>query len=299
MPAGDWIRGRRTQVSTLDFKNEQAMKGKTETKATTSRAGSSLSKRFFPAKLMQKELVFYRGICVEPDRKTKARDHIVRHGLQEKGPHSGFAQIIDKRARFEEFLKKPDLTIMDVEPYKYVEDKKGWQTRINLGGTPAICACGEEGGATYYALKRNKNLREGQTEPLIIKFRAKVEDVSVDGCDFMIPCIQSGDEVRRSALEGYFGKRALFYFDHAKKSTDTEFRIAVSYLALQDPKIVLDHYANQTFLGGRYGTVFCNQFRVKLPIPAEFILSVEEPCMEIPVPMVNIYRLRESRRATN
>lgn len=54
---------------------------------------------------MQKELVFYRGICVEPDRKTRARDYIVRYGLQAEGPHSGFAQIIDKRARFEEFLK--------------------------------------------------------------------------------------------------------------------------------------------------------------------------------------------------
>jgi len=280
------------------MKNRQKLKIKTATGKTTSKAGRSLSSRFFPLKIMQKELVFYRGICVEPDRKTRARDHIVRYGLQAEGPYSGFAQIIDKRARFEEFLKKPDLTLMDVEPYKYVEEK-GIQTRIKLGGTPAICACGEEGGATYYALKHNKNWRERQTEPLIIKFRAKVEDVSVDGCDFMIPCIQSGDEARRSALEIDFGKRAVFYFDHARSSTDTEFRIAVSYLALQDPKIVLDHYANQTFLGGRYGTVFCNQFRVKLPIPAEFILSVEEPCMEIPVPMVNIYRLIESRRATN
>ncbi|NBS87526.1 MAG: hypothetical protein EBS60_05535 [Verrucomicrobia bacterium] len=242
---------------------------------------------------LHEELVFYRGICIKPVEKKQVLEKIAKYGLNSNDQHWHKTEFVDHKGKLAKLLKKSDLTVQDVRPSKMVSNKFAGQTRVSIGAEPAVCACGDETGATYYALKHNRNEKEGKTEALIIKFKAPVKDTIVDGCDFMFTCMQFGaSDQHKGKLVEIFGRESGKYYDLARKSAEQDFRIAIAYLAVQDPRIILNHYNNKTVIGGRWGTIFRSAFQIKLPIPAERIIDVFSPRLPIPSPEILVKDVR-------
>ena len=158
--------------------------------------------------------------------------------------------------------------------------KTGLSTAHTRGPTalerPAVCACGELDGATYYAWRHN---RTGENDtPVIVQFDAEPEMVSVDGRDFLYTVFQMGDPPRaRGALERCFGSSVLRYAERAWQTDDQQCRIALCDLATRDPKVVEEHYASRTVIGGRHRTTFRNAFTVELPIESSRVVGVWSP----------------------
>jgi hypothetical protein len=162
---------------------------------------------------------------------------------------------------------------------------------------PAICACGEEAGAAYYAWRHNRTTEHDT--PVIIEFEADQTTVAVDGKDFLYPVFQMGTSERsQSILVNTFGTRILRYAERAWASDEQEYRIALCDLAIHDPDVVNAHYANILAIGGRYGTIFRNAFTVSLPITRDAVLRVWSPTAprDIPSPDISLADLLESPR---
>ena len=140
----------------------------------------------------------------------------------------------------------------------------------------AVCACGTLEGAAYYAWQHNRH--GADDTPILIEFEAHLDQVRIDGRDFLYSAFQMGDPERaRGVLENIFGSRILRYVDAAWATNDREERVALCDLATLDPDVVLAHYANRTVIGGRYGTTFESAFTVAYPVPPTAIVRVWTP----------------------
>lgn len=58
-------------------------------------------------------------------------------------------------------------------------------TRSGDGSVAAVCGCGDEAGALYYAWFHNRSIEKNT--PLIIEFEAEKAALAVDGKDFLYP----------------------------------------------------------------------------------------------------------------
>jgi hypothetical protein len=159
-----------------------------------------------------------------------------------------------------------------------------------------ICACGDETGGRYYALKHNRKL--DKTEPILIVFKAKIDDVYVDARDFLCTAFQlwdrtSSDKKKQQSkiLEELFGPQVLRYFEAACRTKEERYRIAMCNLASFDPEVVISHYHNQRVIRGRYGTTFCSAFFVKCPVkPSQIVdcVHLKDTAWQDPDPYVTI-----------
>ena len=149
-------------------------------------------------------------------------------------------------------------------------------TRPNTRAVAAVCACGDELGASYYACTHN--LTSNNNTPILIEFEAARFASAVDGKDFLYTAFQIGDPERdRPVLKRSFGKAVLRYAERAWSSEDQSFRVAQCDLAIHDPDVVEAHHANDLVLAGRYGTIFRSAFTVALPVQPESIINVWSP----------------------
>jgi len=217
---------------------------------------------------------FYRGIAV-PSRLAPAVINKIRtQGLL---PSDGNWRMSapDLRGSIEAIWSKPKVTTANTKP-----------TADNPGSS-WVCACADEHGALYYACRHNKS-GENQT-PILISFDAELSNVIVDGRDFLYTTFQMSDATRaRELLERLFGPAILRYADRAWGVVDTQERIALCDLAVQDGAVVLAHAANKIVIAGRYGTHFRSAFLVRTPvIPAHIVdVRVIEDVYELPEPEV-------------
>ena len=104
------------------------------------------------------------------------------------------------------------------------------------------------------------------------------EEAYLDGRDFLYTVFQMGNPERaRPIVERLFGSAILRYADRAwaTKRGDHQ-RIAICDLAVQDDDVIHAHAKNTMVIGGRYDTQFCSAFMVRMPIPSERIVSVEQ-----------------------
>jgi hypothetical protein len=202
----------------------------------------------------------YRGITV-PLRSVPMVIHKIRTQGLLPGDGNWRISAADLKGCLEGIWRKPKVTLADTRP---ASDKPGpsW-----------VCACAEKQGALYYACRHNKS-GENDT-PILISFDAAVPEMAVDGRDFLYTVFQRGDAARaRPILERLFGSAILRYADRAWGSIDGEERIAICDLAVQDDSIVRAHAANETIIGGRYGTQFRSAFLVRTPVSASSIADV-------------------------
>jgi hypothetical protein len=170
-----------------------------------------------------------------------------------------------------------NLAVLFTKPDLSPDDTRG----DHLAELPAICACGEEEGAAYYAWWHN---RSGEDDtPVLIEFSAPVEEVAIDGRDFLCTVFQLGKpELSREILLQLFGARILHYAEPAWSRKDNQYDIAMCDLAALDPEIITAHHANRCVIGGRHRTVFRSAFTVRLPITSANIRRVWSPKTEPP-----------------
>lgn len=206
-------------------------------------------------------LTFYRGLAVPRTSADTVMADIRTRGLHEYGrSYNLFHQLL---AEPEALFSKHDLT---------TEDTRG----KDLPAEPAICACGEEEGAAHYAWRHN---RHGEDDtPVMVSFEAPLEDVAVDGRDFLYVAFQLGVPDRaRDVLRRVFGPRVLRYAERAWGRKDGQYDIAMCDLAILDPEVIAAHHANRTVVGGRHRTVFRSAFTVRMPVEPRRILRLWSP----------------------
>lgn len=230
----------------------------------------------------------YRGLTVAEGDAAIVRQQILREGLT-SSPHASWRpHIFDLRPRLAELRDKPDLTTADTR----VSRQAGDQHLEPTSGVNAVCACGEDLGATYYAIKHNRT--GDKTSPLLVTFDVDPTQVQIDGRDFLYNFVfQFGQTPgQRAAALSLFGDALSPYLDRAWRSNQMDFRIAVCDLAVQDPDVVTAHYANRTVIGGRFGTIFRSAFFVAVPVPPAQIVSVAVPQPRPFVPQITVDRFR-------
>lgn len=180
---------------------------------------------------------------------------------------------------------KSDLSTKDTRPH-------------DQAGDPAVCACGEEMGAAYYAWQHNQT-RENDT-PIIVEFEADEDAIAIDGRDFLATVFQLGEpELARPALAQAFGPAVLPYAERAWATDNQDRRIALFDLARHDPDVVKAHHANTVVLGGRFGTVFRSAFIIKLP--PQSVIRAWSPLSRpsVPLPEITLSTLLTTSHRTN
>jgi hypothetical protein len=151
----------------------------------------------------------------------------------------------------------------------------------------AVCACGEEIGAAYYAWRHNRS--GDNNTPIMVEFEVDERSTAVDGRDFLYTVFQLGDPaLARPVLDRVFGHSVLRYAEKAWKSKDNRTRIALCDLAIHDPQVVKAHHSNTVVLGGRYHTVFKSAYLVRLPVEANAIVRVWSPAAPPVFPMAEV-----------
>lgn len=219
----------------------------------------------------------YRGISVSSEKFEEVCVDISTNGLR----LSNFStwntfEVVDLRSQIEDLLDKPDLLIDDTRPYRWVETSTGRQ-EVLTGAIPVVCACGDKLGATYYATRHNRS--DDKNAPILITFEVDISDLYIDGRDFLYNFVfQMGhSQVQRQCALEMFGPALARYIDRAWQRDDTQHRIALCDLAVQDLDVIKSHHKNKLVIEGRYGTTFRSAFFVRLPIGPESILAVEPP----------------------
>lgn len=216
---------------------------------------------------------FFRGIAVPAD---KAESTIA--GIRQQGLVSGQGTWLMEHEHpgdLDALYMKPDLSRDD--------------TRPGTRAVAAVCACGDELGASYYACSHN--LSSDDDTPILIEFEAAVSASAVDGRDFLYTAFQLGDPERAlPVLERSFGTAVLRYAERAWSSEDQSFRVAQCDLAIHDPEVVEAHHANEIVIAGRYGTIFRSAFTVALPVRPASIIRVRSPTTipTLPIPAVSL-----------
>ncbi len=143
---------------------------------------------------------------------------------------------------------------------------------------PVICACGDRIGANYYAQKHNQNAKENLTKGLVIKFRSKIEDLQVDGRDFLYNFVFQAECNAKQQMWAckLFGDPLKRYLERAIANPNSNYKIAMCDLAVQDEGVISAHAKNEIVIGGRYNTIFQSAFMVKTPIIPSNILAIED-----------------------
>jgi hypothetical protein len=169
-------------------------------------------------------LTFHRGLAVPRASAEAVMDDIRTRGLHEYG--RSYNLYHQPLAEPEVLFAKPDLTTVDTRGK-------------HLPVEPAICACGEEEGAAHYAWHHNRH-SENDT-PVMVAFEAPLQDVVVDGRDFLYAAFQIGRPDRaRDALARVFGSRVLRYAERAWDRKDRGYSAGVPVLGLPAEEVMLD-----------------------------------------------------------
>ncbi|MDC0066866.1 hypothetical protein OAK16_04635 [Verrucomicrobia bacterium] len=237
-------------------------------------------------------LTFYRGITVNPEDEGRVRENIFTNGLRVEDSRSwkGF-ECVKLQSKVKNLLYKEDLTPRDTRN-AIIESELESDSLKKSQAYLSICASGCKLGASYYALKHNYNRRANLTSPLLISFKAPVEDLQIDGRDFLYSVFQRSSTLKDiEQLEELFGPKVRLYFDLAASTPqeNQDRKIALCDLAIQDKQVIRDHKKNKTTINGRYGVIFKSAFLVRAPIPAQRIVSVDRPKGEIFQPAINVY----------
>jgi hypothetical protein len=202
----------------------------------------------------------YRGITVPEPAAVATIKAIEDNGLPVAAGFWNLA-VHDLKSNLDKLWRSPDLSMKLTRP-----ECEEMVLRV--------CACARKRDALYYACSHN---RKGEdTVPILITCDVDPRDVVIDGRDFLYTVVQLGNPtVSREMLKRTFGPAVLRYVDRAWGTADQYDRIACVDLAVQDPKVIAAHAANERVIGGRYRTRFSSAFMVRAPIAAESIVSVE------------------------
>ncbi len=103
----------------------------------------------------QEDLALFRGIAVLAETADQVRTNILQNGIRGDEGQWRFP-ISDLRHDVDRLLAKPDLSFVDTRPPEGSSES-----------FPLICACGDELGASYYAVKHNTHSNVEETSYVI------------------------------------------------------------------------------------------------------------------------------------
>jgi hypothetical protein len=235
----------------------------------------------------------FRGISVPASESST-----VIRTLQEKGiagDESGRNWIYNgNKKKLDQFFEA-DASLEEIHPSRWVAGGNGGGHREDIDSFPITFACGDELGASYYALVHHSEGKAANFEPLVIEFRAKLEDVFVDPRDFLCSCFQSWDLVNRSHIDlqsrwlaVLYGGAVLKYFHRACSSSEQKRRIELCNLASWDDEVIVGHAAISVVYRGRYGTTCSSSFKVRCPIYPEDIIEVRAAVTAPSTPILSL-----------
>lgn len=218
-------------------------------------------------------LRLYRGIAVPVNDVDATIDDIETKGLEDRrGSGIRYAR---KNFTAEELFR---------DPLSYFTD------RVEF---PTIWACGDVGGAAYYA---HRPQRIKDVTPLVVVFDAPVEDCQVDLRDFLCTVFQCWDVSGRksrsdvlAALRQIFGASISRYFEAAAATENQDVRIGLCFGASYDREVILGHYKNDVCWQGRYDVRCRSAFSVSSPVPPTRIVDVRRARRAlIPMPAIRL-----------
>jgi hypothetical protein len=207
---------------------------------------------------------FFRGISV-----PKGEAAETAHGIEERG-------IVKHQWRWVTTHQKLNAPVLRM-PIPTLDDTRS----ADAQEIPAVCACGDLDGASYYAWQHN--LGTTNDTPVLIEFEAPLEAVVIDGKDCLYTVFQMGDPTKAADfIRAAYGDKGLEYAEKAWRSDDQPTRIAICDQLTNDSEVITAHYANRLVIGGRHGTVFRSSFTIDLPIVAQAVVRAWIPD-EIPL----------------
>jgi hypothetical protein len=117
--------------------------------------------------------------------------------------------------------------------------------------------------------------------PLIIELEVPLEEVLVDGSDFMYMAMSRADhpEAKRTLCRIY-GHAITAYVDRAaqhERVTPGSVRTAIFDLAVRDQKIVAAHHGNQTVIRAKSRANFRSWFMIPAELPASRVINAWVP----------------------
>lgn len=208
-----------------------------------------------------KKIILFRGINCED---ANVKELILLNGI-----------LGTEGKSWEIYFRNKKRPLVDINIHDYSDSNELFPE----SSSRAICACGDELSASYYACIHN----EGNF-PLVVKFQTEIDDIYIDGRDFLYTVFQLWDMKSpnnfskiRQQIRGLFGDSILQYFDQCLTEKDHAKRIIYCNYACHDNDVKFAHLNNQTIIKGRYKTLFKSAFIVKAPICKGNILDVFTP----------------------
>ncbi len=204
---------------------------------------------------------FFRDLSVQSSRSKQIMLSIRTNGFSQNQGR----RIVEQHriSDFDMLFQKDDLTLKHTRPENGVK-------------RPAVCSCGDQLGAQFYAWHHNQT--KENTTPIIIEFEANVDAVAIDSFDFLYTIFQWGIPDRcQNVREQIFGNKILRYAEKAWNSENQDLRIALCDLATFDPDLITAHHENNLVIGARYGITYRSAFTIALPLPSSNIIRIWSP----------------------
>ena len=241
-----------------------------------------------------KTLKLYRGIAISENDVENVIQDIKSNGLYhiEKNNYSSYVWK-NVRSQITELYKREDLKRVDTLPstvwignktkkeyknYKEAPCSEGGGYRKYTEGEISVCFA-DKYGAEFYATKHN--ITEEKKIPLLITLSLEIENVAIDGRDFLYDVFSSINrkEIKYSkrkieVLKRVYGDKIEYYFEKAIQHPNSDI-LAICDLIICDNDIIIEHSKNKEILGGRFGTIYKSAFLGKIPISPEKINNVD------------------------
>ncbi len=80
-------------------------------------------------------ITLFRGISVKPEDEHKVRETILAEGLTENESRNYEGECTDLRSRIDELFEKPNLTLEDTRPSRWIKTERGGRSEL-IGGFP-------------------------------------------------------------------------------------------------------------------------------------------------------------------
>ena len=213
----------------------------------------------------------FRGIAIPSDGVNDVIDHIKKNDMK-LGNGLWFVMAPDLKEEKEDSVK-----------WKNLVSKASLNTNeTRKKEVETICACGDKASALYYACIHNRT--ETNDVPILIEFEAPIQDIWIDGRDFLYTVVQLWDrrteklqrkmKVQKVLIE-VFGENISKYLERAFETNDVDRRIALVDLMINDQKVIEDHFNNKTWIHGRHETFFKSAFSVRSPIRPSQVNNVQ------------------------
>ncbi len=223
------------------------------------------------------KLKLFRGLSLAPSTVEGVIQDIKDNGINILKDSHCQIEINDFKNDLEILFNEPNLSREKTQPSIWVGSKNNGYSKL-VNGEKVICFA-DSVGAAYYA--KRHNITKEKTIPVLIEIEEDIENIFIDGRDFLYTCFQNIDTKnkekyfrQKETLIKIFGNDIVKYLNKIQDNASID-KIALCDLVIQDNEIIKNHYENNILIQGRYNTIFHSAFFVKTPILNSKVKKVE------------------------